>query len=343
MDTIRLVHTDTLSCEAILRRTPKGSLIIVSQCGGTKEPDPGNRVYLFRSEDEGQTWSKPIPVVPENGKAQYQTEVSVIGDSIYIFMTEHDGNFTGFHSYIVRSTDDGNTFRFFCDVPVKKGFCFVRGMLEYGGKYLFPYQNYPVTARQDAQLQRQGRRIWDSGADFVEMGVLSTSDMRTFEASAREVRLPLRMQDGTPRWVWSEPTLAPLSDGSLAMLLRFDGRGRLYRSLSRDGGQSWEEAEPTEIPNPANKPKLLPLRDGRIALLNTPDARTGYAYRCPLALWVSDDDMRTWKYRRDLVTFPGWLSYPDGICSADGKQILFAFEFNRHDIYFMRADIPSAQ
>lgn len=343
MDAIRLVHTDTLSCEAILRRTPEGSLIIVSQCGGTKEPDPGNRVYLFRSEDEGLTWSKPVSVVPENGKAQYQTEVSVIGNAIYIFMTEHDGNFTGFHSYIIRSTDDGKTFRFYCDVPEKKGFCFVRGMLEYRGKYLFPYQNYPVTAQRDAQLREQGRKIWESGIDFVEMGVLSTSDMRTFVASEREVRLPLRLQDGTPRWVWSEPTLAPLSDGSIAMLLRFDGRGRLYRSLSRDGGRSWGEAEQTDIPNPANKPKLLPLRDGRIALLNTPDARTGYAYRCPLSLWVSDDDMRSWKYRRDLVTFPGWLSYPDGICSADGKQILFAFEFNRHDIYFMRADIPPAQ
>ena len=342
MDTIRLVHTDTLSCEAILRRTPKGSLVIVSQCGGTKEPDPQNRVYLFRSEDEGQTWSSPVPVVPENGRAQYQTEVSVIGDEIYIFMTEHDGNFTDFHSYIVCSTDDGKTFRYFGDVPLKKGFCFVRGMLEYHGKYLFPYQNYPVPPQCDMQLRQEGRKIWESGIEFAEMGVLSTTDMRTFEASAREVRLPLRLEDGTPRWVWPEPTLAPLSDGSLAMLLRFDGRGRLYRSDSADGGRSWGAAVPTDIPNPANKPKLLPLRDGRIALLNTPDERTGYRYRCPLSLWVSNDDMRTWKYRRDLVTFPGWLSYPDGICSADGTQILFAFEFNRHDIYFMRADIPSA-
>ena len=55
MSRIRLVHNDTLSCEAILRKMPDGGLIIVCQCGDTAEPAPGNRVYAFLSYDGGET------------------------------------------------------------------------------------------------------------------------------------------------------------------------------------------------------------------------------------------------------------------------------------------------
>ena len=54
MDRIELVHCDTLSCEAIVRRAPNGELILVCQCGGTGEPMPENRVYVFHSADGGR-------------------------------------------------------------------------------------------------------------------------------------------------------------------------------------------------------------------------------------------------------------------------------------------------
>ena len=45
--------------------------------------------------------------------------------------------------------------------------------------------------------------------------------------------------------------------------------------------------------------------------------------------------MESWAYKKDVVDYVGWLSYPDGIVSDDGKKISFAFELNRHDIYFV--------
>ena len=57
---IKLVHTDSLSCETIFRIAPNGDYIIISQCGGNCEPAPENRVLLFRSTDKGQTWQKGV-------------------------------------------------------------------------------------------------------------------------------------------------------------------------------------------------------------------------------------------------------------------------------------------
>lgn len=44
---IRQVHTDSLSCEPILRRTENGELLCVCQCDGTCDLRPDNRTYVF--------------------------------------------------------------------------------------------------------------------------------------------------------------------------------------------------------------------------------------------------------------------------------------------------------
>src|SRR5690554_1258185 len=98
---IKLVHRDFLSCEAIVRRCPNGDLILISQCGDTTEPAPLNRVYVWRSKDDGETWSKQGLIVPENGRSVYQTEVSVFDDEIRVYITFHNGKFTDFSHQVL--------------------------------------------------------------------------------------------------------------------------------------------------------------------------------------------------------------------------------------------------
>ena len=130
--------------------------------------------------------------------------------------------------------------------------------------------------------------------------------------------------------------MAGADAGGFAMLLRINGAGVLYRSDSKDG-LHWSKPCPTDIPNPNNKPKLLNLNGGAVALINTPNPELGFRHRNPLEIWISDDDMRTWRYKKKVLDFPGWLSYPDGF--ADGDRIIFSFELNRHDIYLADCDI----
>lgn len=334
---LKLVHRDTLSCEAILRRAQNGELIIVSQCGDVSEPAPLNRVYIFHSKDNGQTWSKGQSVFPEDGRAVYATEVTVLRDEITVYLTLHDGHFNRCENVALKSRDNGYTW----EPPIRfpegfgTGFTFVRGLLQLrNGTLLLPFQNYKISKSEDDRLANAGLPVWNSDAEFVRNGVFISTDGGFFWKEGGCNLYPLKDASGAKVWQWTEPTLAQLSDDSVIMLLRVRG-GYLYQSRSYDGGLSWSVPEKTNIPNPGNKPKLI--QDGkRIILLNTPSAGYGYQYRTPLVVWVSTDDMQTWK-EYPVTDFAGWLSYPDGI--VEGNTVRFAFELNRHDVYYAEAEI----
>ena len=129
--------------------------------------------------------------------------------------------------------------------------------------------------------------------------------------------------------------MAELSDGTLVMLMR-NLDGYLLRCDSSDGGKTWGEYYVTDIPNPANKPRLIMMDGGRIALLHTPnnsELKRGISgcMRSPYELWITDDDMKTWEKTR-LTDFPGSFSYSDGFYE-DG-HLRFVVEHNRHTVLY---------
>jgi hypothetical protein len=343
---IRLVHRDTLSCEPILRRMPDGSLLCVAQCGDVLEPAPGNRVRAFRSEDDGETWVDTGLVYPETGEAVNVTEVMVLDGVVHAFAAVHNGRFLNMRCEVLQSHDSGGTWTLAGPTPHFPAFCFVRGMLPLaGGEIILPCQHFPVSEQENARLVRASHNItpvrqqpavWSAAIDHIRNDVMISGDGgRSFERFAGP-RVATKGQSGRP-WVWTEPTLAQLSDGTLVMLLRIDGTGRLWRSESTDRGRTWSEVVATDIPNPGNKPKLIPLPDGRIALIHTPNADQGFTHRHPLSLWISDDDLAGFADRRVLTDFPGCYCYPDGFFEAG--HVRFTIEINRHEILFFDCEV----
>lgn len=337
MNRMRLVHRDSLSCEPILRRMPNGDLLCVSQCGDVTEPAPGNRVYVFRSTDEGENWSAPELIRPEDGRAVYLTEVTVIGQRIIVYLTYHNGSFVDWTGDRMESTDNGHTWHSIGPLPGFETYTFPRGSFRLkNGLWLMLCQHYPVDEAENTRLREKGLRWKDAQIDRVENDVLLSADEgQTWQRFAGPV-IPIKGETGRP-WVWSEPTAVELKDGRIVMFLRVCGSGRLYRSESTDGGKHFSPAVPTEIPNPANKPKLLRLEDGRIALIHTPCAVQGFKGRNPLSIWLSDDELDTFGDLRVISDFPGAFCYPDGF--SEGSHIHFTIEYNRHDILYVDADV----
>lgn len=337
-----MFHNDSLSCEPILRRMDNGDLLCVCQCGDVTEPAPGNRVYYFLSSDNGESWTKPVSIYPEVGQAVYLTEVMVLNGVVSVFLELHSGRFLNMRCVVVQSRDCGRTWTDAGAPPHFPAFCFIRSMIRLkNGEILLPCQPFPVMPEENARLiiashniadPLKQKAIWDADVDRLGAAVMISGDEGKTYQKFDGPSFAVRGETGR-RWIWTEPTVAQLTDGRLVMLLRVDRSGWLWQSESCDNGRTWSEAVITDIPNPGNKPKLIMLPDGRIALIHTPNGGQGMANRNPLAIWISDDDMRTWSDKRIIADMPLSYCYPDGF--YENGHILFTIELNRHEILFV--------
>ena len=333
---IKQVHTNTLSCEPLVRRLPNGDLLCACQCDGPSEPHDDNRTYIFRSTDNGETWSERVKLYPEDGKAVYITELSVIGNELTAYLTVHKTKFLHWDCVMMKSFDNGYTWTNYGPPPHLPEYTFIRNTIrKANGEYLLTYMNYPVEAEDVRRIEAddtiENKSVCRTTAPYCESGVLISADEgKTFE------KFVASRADMSANWIWSEPTVAELSDGRLAMIMRRCRTWHLWYTESADGGRTWSETVQLDIPNPGNKSRLIKCGD-KIALIHTPNPVAGSVDRCPLALWISDDDMKTWKYKTVLTDFPGDFEYSDGFYE-DG-HILFTIEHNRHTILFFDVEL----
>jgi len=321
-------------CDSIWRRMPGGEQGVFFLTGNNFEPEPGNFVGLCRSFDEGETWGALETVLAIPDGAATLSEVVLEGGVITIYAQIHAGRFERWRTATIESSDNGRTWsapREFTPVPRRS---MIRNLYRSSwGTHYLPYQYYEEgdTWEQSVLEDDSLQRPWN--------GVLSGPSARGPWSDSPRLRGAVG---------WSETNLAELRDGRLVMLSRSDGLGALLRSESSDRGETWSPWAKTEIENPGSKFRLFRLRDGRILLLHNPSRMTKHANskpwcsvnRNPLALWISEDDMATWPYRRIIADFPGMLAYPDGEVDAEERSLHFAFDYNRHDVIYWKIAIP---
>jgi len=136
-----------------------------------------------------------------------------------------------------------------------------------------------------------------------------------------------------------QPSLVRRHDGSLYTLMRDNGPPphRLMQAESRDRGETWSEVTDTSMPNPGSGAEIIGLRNGHWLLISN-DTERG---RHSLALQISDDEGRTWRWKRHLEYDPpgaqaGSYHYPSVIQARDGT--LHA----SYSFFSGRADLPKA-
>lgn len=336
---IKLVHRDSLSVEADVKRVQGGRLLLLCTCGGLVEPAIENRTVIFYSDDNGKTWSEKRQICQENGLANYHTETATIGDSAYVFISEHNGKFINWRNFYLQSDDGGENWEKH-DLTVLPKYAFVRGKLTLSnGDILFPYHYYPITEEMEKDSLENDNYVWKNQIDFVESGFIISSDGgKTFQRRvAFKTDINKMRSENKVGWIWPENTVVEHENGHLIMLFRVDKSGFLWRSDSYDFAKTWSEPFKTDIPNPSNKPRLFKRENGEIVLVNTPTSEYGLDNRFPLQVWLSKDGMKTWYKKITVSDFPGAYSYPSGFIEDD--KLYLAFEFNRHDVYFAIIDL----
>lgn len=125
----------------------------------------------------------------------------------------------------------------------------------------------------------------------------------------------------------NQPSVVRRKDGVLVAYLREESfdlgdnhdeqlKRRIFVSESRDDGESWSLAVPTDLPNPNASVEALALRDGRWVIIYNDSEMD----RHTLTLAMSDDEGRSWKWRRNLENTPGGrFHYPSIIQTRDGR------------------------
>jgi len=122
-----------------------------------------------------------------------------------------------------------------------------------------------------------------------------------------------------------EPTVVELKGGSLLMFLR-NGSGTIWQARSTDGGETWSEAEPTDIAANRSSHCLYRLQDGSIALAYNPCEPK---VRTPLVVRFSSDEANSWSepLMLDEIALPERtaghcaVTYPSLAENADGDLV----------------------
>ncbi len=133
-----------------------------------------------------------------------------------------------------------------------------------------------------------------------------------------------------------QPSIVRKRDGTLFTLMRDNGPApkRLHMSESRDNGETWSSPVDSDLPNPGSGAEIIALRNGHWALIYN-DTERG---RNSLAVTISDDEGKTWKWRRHLEYDPsdpeaGSYHYPSIIQARDRTlHASYSFHLNRKDV-----------
>jgi predicted neuraminidase len=138
--------------------------------------------------------------------------------------------------------------------------------------------------------------------------------------------------DGGKTWRTSEPlvgggniqpAIGRRKDGTLVAYMRDNGPPpkRLHIAESKDDGVTWSPVRDTDIPNSGTGVDVMVMRDGTWALINN-DTEQG---RHSLSLWLSDDEGRSWKWKRHVEydkrgpgKEAGSFHYPSILQTRDG-------------------------
>jgi predicted neuraminidase len=211
-------------------------------------------------------------------------------------------------SYIRRSADIGKTWEKAEPLPA--------GLLG-------PIKNKPIQRADGTILAGTSVESYKAWACWLER---SGNDGKTWRRFG-----PISVPDHPHGII--QPTLFETSDKRIVALCRSRGLGFICQAESKDGGETWSSAKPTELPNPNSGIDLVRTDKGDLFLVYN-HTKQG---RSPLNLARSEDEGKSWTKVTALEEEPGEFSYPAIIQARDG-QLQITYTWNRRHIKHVMHD-----
>src|SRR5262245_24048338 len=275
-------------------------MFVYSRFTGGGADDARADLAAVYSGDRGKTWSlRYEPVLENEGKKNVMSVslLRVAENEIAMFYLRKN-SLEDCIPMMRLSTDEGRTWTDATPCIAGEGYYVMnndRAVQLKSGRIVLP-------------LARHAKSGEKRSVRSTALCAYSDNGGRTWKKSTTELEGPEASRTGL-----QEPGVIELKDGRLMMFMRTD-QGCQYRSFSKDGGDTWSPAEPSNIISPVSPASIarIPSTGDLLLVWNdhdgVDDAHKGK--RTPFRVAISKDEGQTWENKKTLDDDPdGWYCY----------------------------------
>lgn len=299
-----IVQSGTAHWNPVLFRCADGRIVLYYKVGVTI---PGWRTFFVESADMGKTWSAPEKLVKgdvSGGRGPVRNKpIRLESGRILAPASTERG---AWRCFIDISDDDGQTW-------TKSNAIEIEALREHERKLFAWYGEYAKNIDVE----------FDPAAD--PDGWYRLMEERGIRPASGTVPEEFRHGRGL-----IQPTLWQDADGGVHALMRCS-EGFIYRSDSRDDGETWCAPYPIALPNNNSGIDLTRMPDGTLLLAYNP-VSGNFVARSPISVAASRDNGATWEKLCDLQNEPGEFSYP-AVVSA-GNDVFITYTYNRRNVAY---------
>ena len=257
-------------------KTKQGALLVVYR-EGRAHVDNAGRVMLVRSTDGGKTWGAPELVFDDPSYDDRNAAITALSDGrvAVVFDTYNQGEDR--YSYFLISEDEGRTWSKPQQIGESRYYRTRSPMLELSPtRWLFPVY--------DCSGPAEGRgsfcEIYDPKKEKFTRAVITQK-----------------------RGLTDETCLVSLGGNKVLALIRHEGDASVppyhHASFSKDGGATWSEPAPTDIPAVRSPCDALRLPSGDVA------CAFSFVNRRSERMVLSHDGGKTWDIENSVEVFHG--------------------------------------
>lgn len=306
-------------------KMPNGK-VLVAWFGGSAEKAPD--VAIWSSVNENGVWLPPVIVADVPNIAHWNPVLFVADTGEIMLFYKVGSEISSWKTFIKTSGDCGGTWSAAEELVVGD---------ETGGRG--PVKNKPIRLH-DGTILAPASVEGESWQAFVD---ISKDEGKTWSkselvpvrhANYSVVHLPYEKHRLYGKGV-IQPTLWQDGNNEVHMLLRSTS-SRIFRSDSKDGGNTWTCAYDTGLPNNNSGLDLDCLPDGTLVLVYNPRENLPNYYkgpRTPLIVSISKDNGVSFEPVLTLETGSGNYSYPAIICT-NTNEVFITYTWNREKIAF---------
>ncbi|MFH1738289.1 MAG: sialidase family protein [bacterium] len=276
------------SCHASTLVEVSSGNLLAAWFGGTDEGEKDVGIWL--SKFDGSSWGPVQEVASADGVPCWNPVLFQTVDGETLLFYKAGQNPMSWSGLVIRSRDGGKSW----SEPE---------LLPAG--ILGPIKNKPIQLNDGTLVCGSSVESWKAWGCWVEL----TRDSGKTWSKHGPIEVPGN------HFCLIQPTMFLAQQGHIRMLCRARRTiGKICLAESTDGGQTWSDARPIDLPNPNSGIDAVKMRNGVVALVynHTPNSRS------PLNLAFSKDDGDTWKQVLTLEDQPGEYSYPAIIQTKDG-------------------------